>query len=132
MKRLIELRSALQVLALIGAFALCAEAGMMDETRTGMLAGAKGHHAAGTVILDDGVLTLKEIKVDRVPDGRVYLAKGGDHRQGVELGKLKQFSGTLSYRLPQGVDSKAYDSVVIWCEKFSVEIGRAILAPEGM
>jgi hypothetical protein len=35
------------------------------------------------------------IKVDRVPDERVDLAKDGDYTKGVELGKLKQFAGDV-------------------------------------
>lgn len=104
--------------------------GMMETTdaaRSGTLHGSEGHHASGTARLDATTLTLTLERVDRVPDGRVYLAIGGDRRQGVELGTLRQFSGVVRFALPEGLDAARYDSVIIWCEKFTVEIGRATL-----
>ncbi|MEW6682888.1 MAG: DM13 domain-containing protein [Nitrospirota bacterium] len=103
---------------------------MMGAGMSGMLMGAKDHHASGSVALTtdaDGhtVLRLENLKVDKVPDGRVYLAKDGDYTKGVELGKLTQFSGTVQYAIPANVNTADYNSVVIWCKKFNVEIGHA-------
>lgn len=110
---------------------------MMGGEMTGMLMGAKDHHASGTVALtkDAGgrtVLRLDDLKVDKVPDGRVYLAKDGDYTKGVELGKLTTFSGTVQYAIPANVNPADYNSVVIWCKKFSVEIGRAMFESGAM
>lgn len=106
------------------------EESMMESKMTAMLTGAKDHHASGTVeIAKDkmgkSVLVLTDLNVDKVPDGRVYLAKDGDYTKGVELGKLKQFSGKVEFAIAAGVNPGDYNSVVIWCKKFSVEIGRA-------
>ncbi len=106
---------------------------MMGPGMSGMLTGAKDHHASGTAsVAKDGnghpVLRLDNLAVDKVPDGRVYLAKGGDYTKGVELGKLTQFSGTVQYAIPANVNPADYDSVVIWCKKFSVKIGHAMFA----
>jgi len=104
--------------------------GMMETMhgiRSGTLHGSDGHHASGTARLDATTLTLTLEKVDRVPDGRVYLAIGGDRRQGIELGTLRQFSGEVRFALPEGLDAARYDSVILWCEQFTVEIGRALL-----
>lgn len=131
------------LLVLLAAIVSQAEAGMAKEqmamtesVRSGILHGAAGHMAAGTATLSTDmkgtVLTLSDIRVDKVPDGRVYLAKGGDHRQGIELGKLTQFSGSVSFALPETADPADFDQVVIWCEKFNVEIGRASLVGKGM
>ena len=114
--------------------------GMMEgkmAIRTGMLAGAGSHQAAGmaSVTKDQSghkTLNLREIRVDQVPDGRVYLAKNGDYRTGIELGKLTQFSGTVDFQIPGTVNLEEYDSVVIWCKKFNVEIGRASLGKATM
>ena len=102
----------------------------MESKMDSMLSGTDGHHASGKVSLGMGmnnmhVLTLSDIKVDKVPDGYVYLTKNADRMHGVQLGRLKQFSGTVSFDLPAGVNPDDYDSVVIWCKKFNVEIGRA-------
>jgi hypothetical protein len=113
---------------------------MMDKqkpARTATLKGSDGHHAAGTVTFGTGMdgkptLTLSDIKVDKIPDGYVYLTQNADRMHGVALGKLKQFSGTVSFDLPAGVMAEDYDSVVIWCKKFNVEIGRAWFKKEKM
>jgi hypothetical protein len=131
------------VLVVIGLFIGPAMAIAMDTMDTmeanpdGMLTGAKGHQAEGAVALTKGmggqaILTLSDINVDKVPDGYVYLAKDGDHTKGVALGMLKQFTGTVSFDIPAGTDVDAYNSVVIWCEKYHVEIGRAHLPKKMM
>ena len=109
----------------------------MMGSRTAKLAGAGGHHATGTVAVakdsnGSGRLALTDISVDRVPDGRVYLAKNGDYTKGVEVGKLTQFSGTVTFPIPANVRVEEYDSVVIWCKKFSVEIGHAFFDKQMM
>lgn len=114
----------------IGLVASPVSSGMTDGKPMGMLAGADGHHAAGKVVLSKGrsgnpALFLLDAKIDRVPDGRVHLAKGGDYTMGVELGKLTEFSGALEFPIPAGVNAQDYDSVVIWCHKFHVKIGEA-------
>ena len=75
--------------------------GMMDPEADAMLMGSGGHHAAGKVAFGMGmndrhVLTLSDLKVDKVPDGYVYLTRDADWMHGVQLGMLKQFSGTVS------------------------------------
>ena len=102
----------------------------METMPIGMLAGIKGHNAAGKVTITkdmkgNPILTMTDIEVDKVPDGRVYLAKDGDYTKGVELGKLRQFTGTVEFPIPDRVNPEDYDSVVIWCKKFDVGIGLA-------
>ena len=43
--------------------------------------------------------------------GYVYLTKNADRMHGVQLGRLKQFSGTVSFDLPAGVNPDDYDRV---------------------
>jgi hypothetical protein len=109
---------------------------MMEKEKTAMLAGSEGHQAAGTVMLTKDsmgkpILTIVELKIDKVPDGRVYLAKDGDHTKGVELGKLTQFTGAVEYSIPANVNPNDYNSVVVWCKRFDVPIGKAFFE-EGM
>ena len=110
--------------------------GGMDDKMNDMLIGSKGHHASGKVAfgmdMNEHVLTLSDIKMDKVLDGCVYLTKNADRMHGVELGMLKQFSGTVSFDLPAGVNADEYDSVVIWCKQFKVEIGRAYFSKKMM
>ena len=103
----------------------------MADTMTAMLTGSKGHHATGNVAfshdMGKDLLVLSDIKIDKVPDGHVYLAKNGNRKQGIDLGILKQFSGNVSFTVPPGTNIGAYDTLIIYCEKFDVEIGRAEL-----
>lgn len=119
------------ILLLISSLLVTAGAGMLPMAWEGELQGRAGHHAQGRVVLSDGpygaLLAFKGYSVDRVPDGRVFLARNGDIRQGVEIAKLDQFSGEISLKVPAEVDIALFDSVVIWCEKFQVEIARATL-----
>jgi len=115
------------------------DAGMqstMDDNRNDMLMGSDGHHASGKAAfgmdMNKHVLILSDIKVDKVPDGYVYLTQNADRMHGVALGMLKQFSGTVSFDLPAGVNPDDYDSVVIWCKQFNVEIGRAYFSKKMM
>jgi Electron transfer DM13 len=123
-------------LLLFSGLLLQGEAGMLPMTWEGALAGSNGHHAAGKAVLSDGpygaLLALKGIAIDQLPDGRVYLARNGDYRQGLEVGRLTRFSGDVSFKVPAGADPAGFDSVVIWCEKFQVEIGRAPLREQGL
>jgi Electron transfer DM13 len=47
----------------------------------------------------------------------------------IDLGGLHAFKGSQRYAIPAGVALKNYPSVVIWCERFSVLISPADLAP---
>ena len=112
---------------ILGQMNLVSFAGEMHSHRMGMLTGAGGHGAEGSVDLKGHSLTLANIEVDKVPDGRVYLANDANYESSVELGTLKQFSGTVKYSIPENVNPDDYNSVLIWCKKFSVEIGHADL-----
>ena len=102
---------------------------MIKQKTMGMLVGSEDHHASGKVeIIEDKMghasLIFSDFNVDKVPDGRVYLAKNHDFRNGVEVGKLAIFMGRVEFKIPSGTHLEDYDSVVIWCKKFNVEIGR--------
>jgi electron transfer DM13 len=70
------------------------------------------------------------------PDLRVWLSDQpvttGIHRYStgrhLELGRLKGNRGDQVYRIPAGTDLHAYQSVTIWCIRFSVSFGAAALA----
>lgn len=100
--------------------------------QAGQFMGIGNHNAAGKVAVTKDkkgamMLTMTDMKVDKVPDGRVYLANDLDYAEGVELGKLTKFTGTVTFPIPASVDPAKYNSVVIWCKKFDVGIGQAKL-----
>ena len=97
--------------------------------RTGELTGTDAEHpASGTVALESNKITLREVNITEAPDGRVVLAKNFDEPTGVRCGSLKSFTGTHDYEIPEGTATDEYDSVLIWCDKFSVPIGKAQLS----
>lgn len=117
------------VLFFVSQLSIMSMAGERHNHRVGMLTGAGGHHAEGSVNIEGHKLVLSNIDVDQVPDGRVYLANDAKYDSGVELGRLTQFSGTVNYTIPDRVNPDDFNSVLIWCKKFSVEIGHANLTP---
>ena len=45
----------------------------------------------------------------------------------VDLGRLRAFKGSQRYAIPAGLDLSKFQSVIIWCEQFSVLISPADL-----
>lgn len=68
--------------------------------------------------------------MDKAPDIYVILSRGtmAPHAGSVNLGKLQKLEGAQSYRIPESTDLAAYDTVLLWCKKYSVLIGQAPLA----
>jgi hypothetical protein len=64
-----------------------------------------------------------------VPKANVRTAADVSNEMFVDLGGLRAFKGSQRYPIPAGVDLAKYQSVVIWCERFSVLISPADLTP---
>lgn len=101
------------------------------------------HDTTGTATilrLEDGShqLALQDLATSNGPDVHVWLsaapvipgregwftAKDYDH---VDLGAIKGNRGNQVYQIPAEVDVKKWQSVVLWCEDFSVSFGAAAL-----
>ncbi|MGE5211021.1 MAG: DM13 domain-containing protein [Acidobacteriota bacterium] len=91
------------------------------------------------VVLNDGsdqrFLRFENFSTDNGPDLRVYLtASGADGDSGafdddfVDLGVLKGNIGDQNYEIPPAVDLSVYDTVVVWCVRFSTPFTAADLA----
>ena len=39
--------------------------------------------------------------------------------ESLSLGSIKSFTGIQSYNIPSNVDYKDYESIIVWCERFS-------------
>lgn len=94
------------------------------------------HYGAGEVSVFAGSVYLHpDFEVGPGPKYHVYLVpKAGIRSSGdldgqmfVDLGQLRAFKGGQNYAIPAGVDLSNYESVVIWCEQFSVLISPADL-----
>lgn len=84
-------------------------------------------------VLGDGsgqrFLRFEDFETSNGPDLRVYLVNSSapgvsDH---VDLGELRGNIGSQNYEIPVGLDLTIYDTVMIWCERFSSGFGEALL-----
>jgi hypothetical protein len=92
------------------------------------------HNAEGmakVIRLDDAsmILRLENFKATNGPDLYVYLATDKSASDFVNLGRLKGNIGNQNYDIPEGTDFSRYDTVLIWCQAFSVLFGSAELEP---
>ena len=91
------------------------------------------------VVLNDGseqrFVRFENFSTDNGPDLRVYLSTssaqgdpGAFDDDFVDLGVLKGNIGEQNYEIPVGVDLSVYDTVVVWCVRFSTPFTAADLA----
>lgn len=95
------------------------------------------HKGSGkALLLEDGsghrIIRLESFKVTNGPDLYVYLSKNpvpGKNKQSlgdfVSLGQLKGNVGDQNYNAP--ADAGDYESIVIWCQRFSALFSYATL-----
>ncbi len=95
------------------------------------------HYGRGRVTVFEDLLHLEsDFEVGPGPKYHVYLVPNAaitpsfpvQDTMFVDLGRLKAFSGGQNYRIPNGLNLRQYQSVVIWCEQFDVRISPAALA----
>lgn len=95
------------------------------------------HWGRGKVSVYERIVFLEpDFEVGPGPKYHVYLVpKAGIRKEAdvknamfIDLGRLRSFKGSQRYPIPDGVDLKNYQSVVIWCEQFGVLISPADLA----
>ena len=105
--------------------------------------GERSHPGEGTaVVLNDGTeqrfLRFEDdFATDNGPDLFVYLTTAdadapaddfGVDGQFVNLGRLSGNVGSQNYVIPVGIDLDEFDTVVVWCDRFSVAFTTADLA----
>lgn len=101
------------------------------------------HETAGRVSLQRTgsglVLRLEGFSTSNGPDVRVYLV-AADSIEGsrtvkraevIDLGALKGNLGDQNYVVPGDVDLTRYRAVSIWCRRFAVNFGAAVLQRTG-
>ena len=98
------------------------------------------HWGKGSVaVRKDSVFLGEDFEVGPGPKFHVYLVPRAQLRSSgdlsgqmfVDLGRLRAFKGSQRYAIPAGLDLRAYRSVIIWCEQFSVLISPADLMAKG-
>ncbi|BAN04468.1 DM13 domain-containing protein [Ilumatobacter coccineus] len=102
---------------------------------------ARSHPGSGTAtVITDGTtqrfLRFEDFETDNGPDLFVYLTTAsadapaddfGVDGEFVNLGRLKGNVGPQNYEIPVDVDLAAFDTVVVWCDRFSVAFTAADL-----
>ena len=100
----------------------------------------RDHPGEGTAsVLTDGseqrFLRFENFSTDNGPDLRVYLSNTDANADSgtfdddfIDLGVLKGNIGDQNYEIPPGVDLGVYDTVVVWCVRFSSAFTAADLA----
>jgi hypothetical protein len=98
-----------------------------------------GHATTGRAValeLADGrrFLRLDDLRTSNGPDLFVYLSKAAPDAPRdtfdddfVSLGRLRANQGNQNYAIPDGVALDRYQSVVIWCRRFTYAFGAAAL-----
>lgn len=89
------------------------------------------HKTSGTarIIQSEGkfYLRLENFMATNGPDLKVYLSRDLEANNYVSLGELKGNIGDQNYEIPEGTDFSQQNTVLIWCERFSVLFGSAKL-----
>lgn len=104
--------------------------GEIVTTFSGSFQSLNGYSVGGSAqVLSNGTdqrfLRLENFASDNGPDLKVYLrAANGEF---VSLGALTGNIGNQNYEVPPGVDLSVFNSVEIWCERFSTGFGAASL-----
>jgi hypothetical protein len=83
------------------------------------------------------VLRLTSFRTSNGPDVHVYMVAADDAKDVatvqqagfIDLGGLKGNIGDQNYLLGSDVDLSKYRAVSIWCKRFSVNFGAAVLKP---
>jgi hypothetical protein len=94
------------------------------------------HWGKGSVtVRQDSVFLGPDFEVGPGPKFHVYLVPRAQLRSSgdlsgqmfIDLGRLRAFKGSQRYMIPAGLDLANFQSVIIWCERFSVLISPADL-----
>lgn len=109
-----------------------AMAGDIVTQFAGTFAGVMGYDVVGDIsVLNDGseqrFLRFENFSTNNGPDLKVVLrAENGDL---VNLGELQGNIGNQNYEIPVDVDLNVFNTVEIYCERFSVLFGDGEIAP---
>lgn len=102
-----------------------------DVIGRGTFQGESRHETTGSVEVTGAPGSFEvqlgaDFTFDGAPDPKVALGRDG-YDPNTILGPLASNSGAQSYPIPAGLDPADYNEVWIWCERFNVPLGKAIL-----
>ncbi|MBI4240065.1 DM13 domain-containing protein [Candidatus Uhrbacteria bacterium] len=89
------------------------------------------HEVQGTAKLieqgDVRTLRFEDFETINGPDLHIYLATDISAKEHIDLGKIRGTKGNINYTLPASIDTKTYDTVLVWCVPFRVLFSAAEL-----
>lgn len=100
---------------------------------------SQAHETKGTAEVAEtngkNFLQLRDFTTSNGPDVHIYLVKGDSADAGkvlgsgfIDLGPIKGNIGNQAYEIPTGTNLDEYGAVSVWCKRFNVGFGGAILA----
>ena len=107
--------------------------GTHAQAGTGTFVGKSNHVTEGAVTVTknaDGTATVtlhSNFWFDGAPDPRVGFGNNGKYKKGTDISLLKSNSGEQTYVVPAGIDVDDFNEVYIWCKRFAVPLGVAML-----
>ncbi len=96
--------------------------------RSGKFKGQSNHVTKGSVTVKDRKIILgSDFWFDGAPDPRIALGNGGKFKKGSknDFTPLKKDTGAQTYSIPSSMNEADFDTVIVWCRKFSVPLGYA-------
>lgn len=84
----------------------------------------RAHDVKGKVLLieSDGkkILRFEDFETINGPNLHIYLASDLGNSDFIDLGEIKATKGNVNYELPDSIDIKTYNKVLVWCVPFRV------------
>jgi hypothetical protein len=108
-----------------------------QRATTGPLHGLAGHYGRGSVSIysladSSFFVRLEDIETPHAPAVYVYLVPRANQtgpEGGIDLGPLKGNVGSQNYVVPAGVPVSKYQTVLLWCRRFSTPVAAATQSP---
>lgn len=95
------------------------------------VSGTASHSASGNVYVltndTQQIIRYEDFSTVNGPRLRVYLSNDLEASEYVDIGALKATNGDMNYQLPEGVDARQWQYVLVWCEPFGVLFNYALL-----
>ncbi len=103
------------------------------HSREGAFSGLSNHVTKGGVMVvkaDGGTYEIhlsKDFFFDGAPDPRIGFGKDGKFVDLTDFEPLQKNEGAQTYIVPASIDASEFDTIFVWCRKFSVPLGSAAI-----
>lgn len=100
--------------------------------KVGSFTGDSGHVTTGTAMLVKTAAGYEihlgdDFVFDGAPDPRIGFGKDGKFVDATDFEQLQSNTGEQIYIVPASIKADTFDTIYVWCRKFSVPLGHAVL-----